>query len=167
MPPKSKVVVRGLKKKVVVEALASDSASNSNNSVPDQSSSTPSHPALSLLPPVTESTHVDQAFDPVSYDAETIQDEEKGVDVDADQEYDSAPPARASVKGKGKAIQGGEMKGMQNVAQLENRFGKDIAEMAAQEYKGKGITDSIASVSVRRLLYRYATQDSLRVESTG
>lgn len=62
-------------------------------------------------------------------------------------------------KGKGKAaVEQGEMRGMQNVAELSSRFGKDIGALAAQEYKGKGMTDSIKAVQVGRFLSLFAPE---------
>jgi hypothetical protein len=156
MPPKSKVVVKGHKKRAAVvepvEATATTSTSNNDASVaPPPAAVAVPPPRLSTLSSGSPESALEQDIEPSRMDPidQVIEDEENGIEVDADEEDEEvARPKKTQNKGKGKAIQGGEMKAMQSVSQMESLFNKELQPMAAQDFKGKGLTDPIATVSV-------------------
>lgn len=85
-------------------------------------------------------------------------DQGEVMDDEGEEEEEESMMMRQArkAKGKGKAVEGGEMRGLQNVDSIGDSFGPDLQAMTAQEYKGKGLTDSIKDVAVRSSTVMYS-----------
>lgn len=90
---------------------------------------------------------LNQTFEAGDGDTE-MADPVEGPAVVEDGEKHYALPPGILDKGKGKATDGGEMKGLQNVADLQG-LGEGMEGMGETVWKGKGLTAPIKTVAVR------------------
>jgi DNA-directed RNA polymerase III subunit RPC2 len=157
MPPKSKVALA--KAAAQARAAAAAAAATPDPAPVPSTSSLASAPTLADLPPEpdfppavalpSEPMDLDETQEDGHGDTEMADPVEgKGTREDGEMRYlPEDKPVKKSVvdKGKGKAREGGEMKGLQNVGDLQ-ALGDGMEGMGEQVWKGKGLTDSIKAV---------------------